>query len=172
MQLALVLPDATLRDSYLKALADFQAEGLPWMLDLDAVWIAQHFPEYVERLLQKQFIRTEQLVPETVFWALVDGKFAGRISVRHELNEALKVMGGHIGYETAPQFRGQGVANEMLRQALPRAQRLGLERVLLTCNDDNHASIRVIEKNGGVLEKKATIPPNNQLKRYYWIRLY
>ena len=48
-------------------------------------------------------------------------------------------------------------------------QRLALERVLLTCDDDNIGSIRTIEKNGGVLENVLTGPDLMKPKRRYWI---
>jgi predicted acetyltransferase len=98
-------------------------------------------------------------------------QFVGRISILHELNDALRVEGGHIGYDTVPSFRGRGIATEMLRQALPLAFALGLTSVLLTCDDTNAASIRVIERNGGSLRETKAIHPDRPLKRYYWITL-
>ena len=38
----------------------------------------------------------------------------------------------------------------MLAAALPFAVRLGLDRALITCDEDNVASRRTIERNGGV----------------------
>jgi predicted acetyltransferase len=93
----------------------------------------------------------------------------GRISIRHELNDFLRAFGGHIGYDTVPSFRGRGIATEMLRQALPVARALGLTEVLITCDDTNAASIRVIEKNGGSLRETKVHDPSKPLKRYYWI---
>ena len=95
----------------------------------------------------------------------------GRISIHHELNDALRVEGGHIGYDTVPSVRGRGVATEMLRQALPVARALGLREVLITCDDTNAASIRVIEKNGGSLRDTRALASDRPLKRYYWIAL-
>lgn len=39
----------------------------------------------------------------------------------------------------------------MLAAALPVARSLGIDQALLTCDEDNLASHRVIEANGGVL---------------------
>jgi predicted acetyltransferase len=52
---------------------------------------------------------------------------------------------------------------------LPEARAVGLGRVLVTCSDDNVASARIIERNGGVLEdvRKTAVG----LKRRYWITL-
>ena len=56
---------------------------------------------------------------------------------------------------TAVQFAGGALveahATEMMRQAIPRARALGIEDILLTCDDDDVGSIRTIEHHGGVL---------------------
>jgi predicted acetyltransferase len=109
-------------------------------------------------------------VPETFLFAFKDRRIVGRVTIRHALNEVLARRGGHIGYVVVPEFRRQGCATEMLRQALQIAhERLRLDRVLVTCDDDNLGSIRTIEKNGGVLEAIAAGPGLDTPKRRYWI---
>jgi predicted acetyltransferase len=167
----LVRPSVEYKESFLAGLQEFQKEGLPWHVDLDYQGIQSDFSAYVNSELQHFYRRTEVFVPETKLWAIVNGEYAGRISIRHELNDALRRMGGHIGYDTRPTFRGAGLATLMLKHALPIARELGLSEVLLTCDDTNTASIRVIEKCGGVLKEKKSIDPQKPLKRYYWITL-
>ena len=76
----------------------------------------------------------------------------------------------HSYYVVVPEFRRQGYATAMLRQAIELANRsLGITRVLVTCDDDNVGSIRTIEKNGGVLEDVVTGPDLVKPKRRYWI---
>jgi predicted acetyltransferase len=60
--------------------------------------------------------------------------------------------GGHSGFDMRPKVRRQGHATAMLAAALPKARELGLHHVLITCDEDNTGSRRVIEANGGVLE--------------------
>lgn len=67
----------------------------------------------------------------------------GRIAVHHELSSALRISGGHIGYDTVPSFRGRGVATAMLRRFLPLARALGLSEVLLTCDATNAPFVTV-----------------------------
>jgi predicted acetyltransferase len=147
----LVPPAERYRDTFLLALREFQDEGLPWWTGGDLAAIEQDFPGFVAKKLADATRKTEAFVPATHLWAVTEERFAGRISIRHELTPTLRIEGGHIGYDTVPSFRGRGVATEMLRQALPVARALGLTEVLVTCDDTNAASIRVIEKNGGVL---------------------
>ena len=59
---------------------------------------------------------------------------------------------------------------QILRAAIRFARlELGLERVLVTCDEGNEASIRVIEKNHGVLEEPSQLATLRCPKRRYWI---
>lgn len=171
LKIQLIAPTERYRESFLRALREFQREGLPWWIGGDLEIAGQDFAAFVAKKLADANRRTETLVPKTHLWAVTDDQLVGRISLHHELNDALRASGGHIGYDTVPSFRGRGVATEMLRQALPVARALGLTEVLLTCDDTNAASIRVIEKNGGSLRETKVLDPDRPRKRYYWISL-
>lgn len=109
-------------------------------------------------------------VPSTFLFAFAGSRIVGRVSIRHSLNPDLERVGGHIGYVVVPEYRRQGYATAILRQSLQIARRkLGLKRVLVTCDDDNAGSIKTIEKNGGVLESIVTAPDSDKPKRRYWI---
>jgi predicted acetyltransferase len=171
MRIRLVSPAEQYRETFLSALHEFRGEGLPWWIGGDLETVERDFAAFVAKKLMDAKRRTETFVPATHLWAVAEERFVGRISIRPELNDALRVSGGHIGYDTVPSFRGRGVATEMLRQALPLARGLGLTAVLLTCDDTNAASIRVIEKNGGALRETVVLDPTRPPKRYYWIAL-
>jgi predicted acetyltransferase len=95
--------------------------------------------------------RPENFVPTTYLWWIDGSAFLGRLSIRHRLAPGrVGLRNGHIGYEVRPSARRQGHAMAMLGAALPWARRIGLDSVLLTCDDDNLASRRTIERNGGV----------------------
>jgi predicted acetyltransferase len=109
-------------------------------------------------------------VPSTFLFAFAGTSIVGRVSIRHALTPDLERVGGHIGYVVVPAYRRQGYATAILRQALQIArQKLGLTRVLVTCDDDNVGSIKTIEKNGGVLESIVAGPDGDKPKRRYWI---
>ena len=130
---------------------------------------SEAFDDYLQRVSNSR--AGENLlpdrVPSTFLVAEVDAQIIGRSSIRHELNEWLLNFGGHIGYAVRPGFRKLGYATEILRQSLLLAKELGLSEVLMTCNDDNIASAKVIEKHGGVLENK--LEHDGILLRRYWI---
>lgn len=161
-KIQLVPPSERYRETFLRGLREFRDEGLAWHLAVDLEAIERDFGAFVAGKLAE---------PKTHLWAIADERFVGRIAIQHELNDALRIEGGHIGYDTVPSFRGHGVATEMLRQALPIARALGLTTVLLTCDDTNVASIRVIENNGGSLQATRMLAQNRPLKRYYSITL-
>jgi predicted acetyltransferase len=109
-------------------------------------------------------------VPSTFLFAYLDERIVGRVSIRHSLNEHLQRIGGHIGYVVVPEFRRRGYATQILAQALQIArERLGIQRALVTCDDDNIGSIRTIEKNGGKLESVVTGSDLQKPKRRYWL---
>jgi len=99
----------------------------------------------------------------------VGERLVGVLKLRHYLNEFLEKHGGHIGYGIRPSERRKGYGDKILQLALPEAKKLGLEKVLLTCNDDNLGSISIIEKSGGILQDK--IESGGKLTRRYWINL-
>lgn len=109
----------------------------------------------------------EGRVPSTFLIAEKDGNLVGRTSIRHELNDFLLSVGGHIGYGVRPSYRRQGFATEILRQSLVLIHGLGVTKVLVTCDDDNLGSIKVIESQGGIQENKVKF--EGTLKRRYWI---
>ena len=110
------------------------------------------------------------LVPATTFLAMLGDKAVGTIQIRHELNEYLSQVGGHIGYSIIPSMRGKGYGAQQLALALEKARMLRLLRVMITCNSDNIASARTIMRNGGVYDSDFVEDSGNIVQRY-WIEL-
>jgi len=131
-------------------------------------------PRYLEVLDERE--RGVNLPPNhvasTFRFAFCGERIVGRVSIRHLLNDFFLRVGGQIGYVVVPEFRRQGYATQILGLARQFAHdRLGLERVLVTCDDDNIGSFKVIERNGGVLENVVSAPDLDKPKRRYWIYL-
>ena len=109
-------------------------------------------------------------VPSTFLFVFKEDRIIGRVAIRHRLNDLLLRVGGHIGYVIVPEFRRRGYATASLRLALDFAcDRLGYDRVLVTCDDDNIGSIKTIENNGGILEDVVSGSDLDKPKRRYWI---
>lgn len=113
------------------------------------------------------------LVPATqyVYVRKADARIVGMIQLRHRFNDYLAEFGGHIGYSVRPDERRKGYAKQMLALVLKEAKMLGLSRVLVTCDDDNAASARTIQANGGVFERTAWLESEGVTLRRYWIEL-
>lgn len=111
----------------------------------------------------------ETFVPNSYLVGIVDDQVVGRISLRHRLNDYLLHFGGHIGYGVIPSHRKRGYASQMLQQTLPIAQSLGIPRLLVTADENNLASQRVIEKVGGLFESTVQEPGALVRKKRYWI---
>jgi predicted acetyltransferase len=107
----------------------------------------------------------------TFLVAEAEGQIVGRVSIRHALNAHLAEVGGHIGYGVRPGFRRRGYATAILGQSLAVASSIGLERVLVTCDDDNVGSANVIQNCGGVLENVVAGRDGSVPKRRYWVEI-
>lgn len=131
------------------------------------------FPELIKRLDDQERGRNlpEGYVPSTFLFAFVGEKLVGRVSIRHKLNDFLRRTGGHIGYGVVPSERRKGFASRMLRESLVVAEALGLEKVLVTCDDTNLPSKKIINNAGGVFEKLSKQRNGLPGKCLYWIVL-
>ncbi len=161
-----VRPDVRLRQSYLAAMREFADEGRAGDgsgigSDLERYgdsWDSEEgFAAFVaDKLAESSGPVAEGWVHNTNLWWVEgpEGKaeYIGRMSIRHDLTDELREVGGHIGYDVRRSRRRQGHATAMLRAALPVAARLGIDPALVTCDEGNVASRKVIQTCGGVLE--------------------
>lgn len=165
----LILPNLNYEQSWLDAIAEFNAE------DRAGFW---NFPEkptdlpsYIERT--EKFRTNSDLpegwVPNTTYWLIDNDEFVGHINIRHELSDYLKKIGGHIGYAIRPTARQKGYGSKILELTLPKAKELGIKKALVTCDEDNIASRKIIERHGG--EYMDTIEAEGKHVMRFWISL-
>jgi predicted acetyltransferase len=166
-------PDIRFHESYVAAYREFHEHDGPGRSpfvhhELSLIESPEAFAAFVAMLRAEPLPETPRpdwKVPQTTLWWIDGDEFIGRLAIRHSLTPALRKIGGHIGYDVRPSRRGEGHATRMLAASLPIAKALGIDRALLTCDEENVASRKVIEHNGGVLEAK------EEGKRRYWITL-
>ena len=111
------------------------------------------------------------LVPSSTYLGVreKDNYIVGMIDIRHYLNEYLTEAGGHIGYGVRKTERNKGYAKQMLKLALEKCKELKIKRVLITCDEDNIASEKVILSANAKLEDIRNVDGEN--KKRFWIDL-
>ena len=111
------------------------------------------------------------LVPSSTYLAVreKDNYIVGMIDIRHYLNEYLTQVGGNIGYGVRKTERNKGYAKQMLKLALEKCKELKIKKVLITCDEDNIASEKVILSANAKLEDIRNVDGEN--KKRFWIDL-
>ena len=111
------------------------------------------------------------LVPNSTFFCLDEerNRMVGAVNIRHYLNEALLLNGGHIGDGVRPSERRTGIATQRIHLTWEDCRKLGINRVLMVCNRENIGSAKSIMNNGGVLENE--IVADGTVEQRYWITL-
>lgn len=167
----LVYPTTQYQLSYLEALEESKDEINDTILRKPDE--NQSFEAFVTQLNEEAEGKhlPEDWVPATEFWLIDNNEFIGRVNIRHTLTDHLLKIGGHIGYWIRPSKRKMGYGKKILQLSLGEAKKLGLKKVLVTCDNTNIGSQKIIEANGGILENIITIDEAHPKTRRYWISL-
>lgn len=81
------------------------------------------------------------------YWFMLDNIIIGTSRLRPKLNERFMQVGGNIGYDVSPSYRRNGFGSEILRLTVEEAKKIGMKNILITCDNDNIGSFKVIENN-------------------------
>ncbi len=158
---------------YKQQLFDMMEEWLLVEQDFSPYMIRRNDYHDFDYYLANLEIKKEQdgRVPDSTFFCLDTDRniFVGAINIRHYLNEELLYTGGHIGDGIRPSERRKGYATAMIGLGLEECRKLGITKVLMTCDKDNIGSARSIMNNGGVLENE--VMEDGVLEQRYWITL-
>ena len=165
----LVEPSTRYKASYLEAVRELQIESKS--LDEIIRYLSENFDAVIMRTLQKKnraYVPGGR-VPNTDFWLIDNSEFVGSLNLRYELDADLLKVGGHIGYEVRPSRRKQGYGTLILKLGLEKAKEAGIDRVLITCDENNIGSKKIIEHNGGQFENAIHVDGSEVKKLRYWI---
>lgn len=157
LSMELIEPSADFSKSFAQALKEFEASGIRGFWNTGISF--EDIDSYIR--VVKQYSKGEGLpegwVPSTTFWLIDNGEFVAHLNVRHSLNDYLRKVGGNIGYAVRPSRQKMGYGSKILELALPKVRELGILRPLVTCDESNVASRKIIEKNGGVLRDSVDV---------------
>jgi predicted acetyltransferase len=171
--LKLIQPTIEYRDSFVAALEEGLNEKLASPDKIDfirnnfALWWQQE--NDLNRPVTLPDGRKVPRIPDNEFWLVNNKEFVGRVTIRHYLTPELEMEGGHIGYAISASQRRKGYGTLILQMAIPHARRLGIKPALITCDDNNIGSIKVIENNGGILKDKVYTSHGARLTRRYLV---
>jgi predicted acetyltransferase len=170
-ELQLEVVDIPHGPSYVSMLdeCDRAGEGYPYN---DAALAREDFRRFVREAEDEAagIGLPQGIPPQTTFVLVADGDVLGEMRYRPDLEEPYEPFHGHAAYNVRPSARGHGVATAGLALLTDRARADGLPGMLLTVEDDNPASVRVIEKNGG-RHVRDTVGDDGEQVASYWIDL-
>lgn len=130
------------------------------------------YEDYLQHLAFRESGAGRWLPSTSCFYIDDDRRIVGMIDIRHELDEHMLQVGGHVGYGVRPSERKKGYATRMLAEALKKTDALGIQRVLVTCNSDNEGSAKVILNNGGAEDESFTEDDGTVVRRFWIDRLF
>ena len=171
-KIILVKPDLSYADEIIKYKEESLAESpiINGSAGLDRL---SSIEDWLEELKKRSCEDTvpKGLVPSSTYLGVreKDNYIVGMIDIRHYLNEYLTQVGGHIGYGVRKTERNKGYAKQMLKLALEKCKELKIKKVLITCDEDNIASEKVILSVNAKLEDIRNVDGEN--KKRFWIDL-
>lgn len=148
--LRLVKPSKKYIKSFLKAVDDYKKDenhfGRGSIDPLINAIEENNVDEYLHKL--SDFEKGKNLKPGyvsgTTFWLMDGDEWIGAFNIRHSLTKSLEQLGGHIAANISPRYRGKYSSFVGIKMCLAEAKKLGLNRVLMTCDVKNIASYKAI----------------------------
>ena len=170
-ELFLVEPQERYKEGFQLMVEEYRAFGEKDYFDMYKEAISD-FKGYVIKL-NDNMKGCDGWVLTCTFWLTnMNDVILGVVRIRTSLNhEFVRRFAGHIGYDISPLSRRRGYGMALLKLALEKAAMINLDKVLITCDDDNIASKRIIENNGGLFESEIFKEEENKQMRRYWITL-
>jgi predicted acetyltransferase len=121
------------------------------------------------KLLAKN-LKGDQASGRAISYALFDDdKEIGLLQIRLKPSHSPKVpndFASHIYYEIKPIFRNKGYGRKILELGLQEVKKLGLGKVVLTCDENNRASRKIIETNGGIFKDDCVLLSGEKFLKY------
>ena len=148
--LELVEPTLAHAPSLVAMVSEYRSVGERRYHDLQTLSSAQA-AQYVANLSARArtFDPKPTHVQQLTYWLMRGETIIGSSRLTPTLTPALYVWGGNISYDIRPSERRKGYGTELLALTIDRARVHGLPAVRLMCYQDNIASIKIIERNGG-----------------------
>lgn len=137
----------------------------PW-----ALFYGKDYNEFLNLLELYREWKKELSVPSTLYFLIEWEKILWWIDIRHNIEHPyLRDYSGHIWYGVRPSERRKSYATKMLELWLKEAKKLGIEKVLICCYEDNIGSKKTILSNWWIFERN--YEKDWKISNRYWITL-
>ena len=167
-----------IKKEYYPSILDYRNEMLEADSSFDGCSDLQNYEDIEKWHLNCKLFESKETLPPLYsigfqFLYLLDDEVVGMLNFRPEAmsHPMLKKFGGHIGYSVKPSKRNQGIGSRMLKDFLPSCKAYGLDKVMITCHEDNAGSRKIIIGNGGVFDSKEYFNPDGKYIERYFITL-
>lgn len=152
----LELPNIKYKESFIKAVKEFKADLHSHHIASIKTYINIPVDDLEKNIENILFIKLDNIrngidlpdgwVPATEYWIIDENNnYVGTGVLRHRLSSYLEKMGGHIGYEIVPSYRQKGHAKNALKLLLKEANKMGVNKALVTCIATNNPARACIE---------------------------
>lgn len=151
----------SLEDAYVRYVRDCHAVGLEYYdmaVDDPKAFLSELIKHARGEALPDGWVQC------TTYFCVEDGDIVGALRLRHQSNDFIDNVIGHIGYETHPKSRERGVATALLKHVKNKA----LEgQAFIICETTNKPSEAVMLRAGAVLDTTLIDADNGvELLRY------
>lgn len=169
----LVRPSAKYKESFIDALREYHDEERYTHINVSEA--KDNFEKLVQQLREETGYPHQpyqdwvEPVPETVLWLVKDIKYIGTVDIRHRLNWHLEKWGGHLHIVIRPSERRKGYGKRALKMALPYANRLGIDKILMTLSPDNKTARKAIESAGAEYQETTKETSQFPARARYWM---
>lgn len=171
--LELVSPTPALADAYLDMCREEIAHDSRLSSVLPTTY--EELTPLFQRWTERERVGDESTggVPQSEFWLVRNStEVIGSCRLRHYVTPAPeRTWGGQIDYGIRPSARRQRYGTRLLSLMLGKGRLMRMDEVYVSCRKANIGSVRVIERNGGMLLGEFPRPPDGEPILRYVIKL-
>lgn len=138
-------------EKYFEEQKSFNSNFKPWVTK-------ETLPAYLKELENNKNGKGNKKYSSRKYFLIVNNRIVGHGSIRYNITDyEMNEFGGNIGYGILPLERKKGYASIFCHLMIEKLHELGLQNIMISCNEENIASSKVIENNGGILRKMKVV---------------
>ncbi len=128
----------------------------------------ENFADFLKSVEDKKNGIGNNGVKEIFYFAIEDDKIVGHASIRlnPEVDGDTYKFSGHIMYGVVPSKRKLGYGNKICKMLIEKMVAMGYDEIIITCNDNNIGSKKIIINNGGEFIESVNYNGNTIIDRY------